>query len=486
MGKKLPTLDISGKVIIVPAGVTSVRSGQFSFATPETVEFEPGSMMKKLALQAFRDCPRLKSFCIPRTVEILGEGWPWHFGEPFAMQSITFEPDSQLRIIHNYTFCDFPAVKSIIIPASVVTMTGLAFHESGIQTIAIAKGNAKFRNSGKFVVNAKGDCLVRYSSADPEVFIGDDIRKLDQGCFSSCQWVMAIEFSARSRIRQIPQEAFELCNGLVSLCLPASVETLGRLAFARCGHLCTITFAPGSQLKEIGPHAFSKCYELQSIAVPPFVSTLDEGCFERCFSLTNVVFAANSVLSTIGDRAFSGCFSLASLCLPASLTRIAEKSFLDCDLLTMVGFEAPSRIRELLDLPPHAGPIDVPDSVEELVLSGDSDGRSGWHLIFGLESRLCRVQIMAHCFLSSKSGETTLWGSARIERAEWSKDPEHPKRSYCEAHGGTLKRELIPKGFLKFATHTVKQMRARAEFQGAQQQVVTVESDDEDLGRRFW
>jgi hypothetical protein len=416
MGKKLPKPDKSGKVLIVSAAVTSVRTDQFSFFTPETVQFEPRSKMKKLDLQAFRECPRLKSFCIPRTVEILGQGWPWHFGEPFAMESITFAPQSKLRIIHDYAFCDFPAVKSITIPASVVTMTGLTFQCSGIQTIKIAKGNTKFQNSGKFVVNTKGDCLVRYSSTDSQVMVGDDISKLDKGCFSSCDWVSAVEFSSRSKIRQIPEQAFELCQALESLCVPAAVETLEHRALAHCGRLRAISFASGSKLKEIGKAALCECYMLESISVPQSVATLGADCFRCCFSLKTVILAANSVLATIGHCTFCGCFALKSLFLPSSIMRIAEKGFLDCDSLEIVQFASPSRIRELLDLPPHGGPIDVPDSVELLVLSGDSQGRSGWILNFGVESRLSQVRIMAHCFLSTDADQMPMFGNARIER----------------------------------------------------------------------
>jgi hypothetical protein len=201
-----------------------------------------------------------------------------------------------------------------------------------------------------------------------------------------------------------------------------------------------------------------------------------------------VLFAANSVLTTIADRAFSGCFELKSLCVPASVTRIAEKCFLDCNFLTIVQFAAPSRIRELLDLPPHVGPIDVPDSVEELVLSGDSDGRSGWTLNFGPESRLRRIQIMPYCFITTQSGEHILSGNAWIEHAEWSKDPEHPKRAYYAAHGTPTKRELVPKGFLRFSPRLAKQVRAEREFELTQAKAVPVtpDPDYDALSRWSW
>jgi hypothetical protein len=283
--------------------------------------------MKTLDLQKFRKYPSLKVFRVPPNIEILGKGWPWFMGSPFGIETIIFQPRSKLRIVHDYAFCGLDLVKSITIPASVVTMTGLSFEYSGIRKIEIAKANAKFRNQGNLVVNTKGNCLVRYAGVEQEVTGGDEITKLDKGCFSSCDWITAIHFDSRCKIRQIPQSTFELCQRLESMIVPASVEAVGRVGFSHCSRIRTVSFAPGSKLKEIEPYAFGMCYLLESILFPPSLATIGEGCFECCINLGTVGFTPDSILSALKAYTFDGCFALRSLFLPSSITRIAEKCF---------------------------------------------------------------------------------------------------------------------------------------------------------------
>jgi hypothetical protein len=477
---RLPKFANSGKLLIIPASITSLKTDDCGSERVQEVQFEPNSKMKTLDLQQFRPFPSLKSLTIPATVEILGKGWLALIGNPVGLETLTFAPGSRLRILNEYAFCGCDFLKSIVIPASVVKMTGRSFEYSGIRTIEIAKGNTKFRKMGDYVVNTKGNCLVRYAGFDHEVTIGDEITKLDQGCFSGCDWISAIHFGSHSKIREIPPGAFELCRRLESLWVPASIESLGRLSFGQCSRLRTVSFAAGSKLMEIEAHAFYACYRLESISLPPSLATIGSHCFDCCFNLTSVIFAPKSVVSKLHQYTFQGCFALKSLTLPASLTRIAEKCFLDCDSLVTVSFASPSRIRDLLDLPPYCGPTDIPDSVENLVLSGGTDGRSGWLLNFGLQSRLRRITIMAHCFLSTEPHSPTYESSARFERDEWNKDPEHPPLLYYGETEDKAPSTLIARGFLRFATRTVKQWRAEKEFEVFRRKVIVVHSDSEE------
>jgi hypothetical protein len=92
---------------------------------------------------------------------------------------------------------------------------------------------------------------------------------------------------------------------LSSICIPASVETLGAWCFYGCRSLSVTTFAPGSQLSDIEGRAFSNS-GLRSLALPMSVQIVGSTCFECCRSLRSVTFEPGSQLERIAASAFSG------------------------------------------------------------------------------------------------------------------------------------------------------------------------------------
>lgn len=105
-----------------------------------------------------------------------------------------------------------------------------------------------------------------------------------------------------NNLSEIKESAF-YNSKLLSIRIPASVETIERYAFGGCTSLATVTFEKESKLATIGSEAFKQCFDLRSIEIPARVETIGNYAFEDC-GLSTVTFEKGSNLTTIGKYAF--------------------------------------------------------------------------------------------------------------------------------------------------------------------------------------
>ena len=97
------------------------------------------------------------------------------------------------------------------------------------------------------------------------------------------------------RVENINNNAFQNCNGLLSVTIPTGVTSIGGSAFSGCSSLVSVTIPSG--VTSIGGSAFFGCTSLASITIPTGVTS-------------------------IGGSAFSGCSSLTSITIPSGVTSI--------------------------------------------------------------------------------------------------------------------------------------------------------------------
>lgn len=172
---------------------------------------------------------------------------------------------------------------------------------------------------------------------------------------------------------------FSGCN-IVSIKIPASVETIKAGAFAGCRSLTTISFEKNSNLKDIRSEvaidfgsatsdiiyysyygAFSDCSSLTSIEIPASVETIGDHAFLRCHSLAKVTFEKGSKLKEISGYGYyvekrypathwHGVFSdcpITSIEIPASVESISACAFSPCSQLASVTFEKGSMLKTI-------------------------------------------------------------------------------------------------------------------------------------------
>lgn len=103
-------------------------------------------------------------------------------------------------------------------------------------------------------------------------------------------------------VTKIGADAFGYNEHLVSLKLPATVETL-KGAFWGCKRLEEVNLP--EKLTYLEAYMFAECSSLKSIEIPSGVKGLGESVFRNCASLKTIILPES--VQTIGNYAFSGC-----------------------------------------------------------------------------------------------------------------------------------------------------------------------------------
>jgi hypothetical protein len=368
----------------------------------ETVTFEPPSQIRRLDRGAFRYLSSLKSICIPASVEFLArfcfvstvhDKYPFSWTSPLT--HLAFERGSKLHEIEADAFSGCLSLREFCIPASVEILTGRSLPPSWLCIVEVEKGNRCFQRRGDFVMSSNDRCVVRYFGPESELRIADDIEQIDDGCFRFSE-IVRVTFASKSKGSSIGVEAFRHCQKLETISIPSSVTVLGASCFASCESLQTVDFCAGSRLDQIPDMSFVQCVSLESIILPLSVKILGECCFLNCQKLENSPLSVDSTLIRVGTSAFQNCWALTSMFLPSSVETVGESSFVSCPSLSSVTFASPSlHLRELLSLPSGlSGSFAIPDPVEILVFEAYFVYDCALTLTFERDSRLADLDVL--------------------------------------------------------------------------------------------
>ena len=201
-----------------------------------------------------------------------------------------------------------------------------------------------------------------YNSALKSVIVPNGVTTIEKCAFQNCSELKDVTFQEDSQLRTIEggysYGAFYGCTSLTSIEIPASVQTIGAATFQGCSRLADVKFEEGSKLSAIEGYccgygcygAFLGC-PLITIDIPASVQTIGEAAFQECTKLATVKFEAGSLLETLEGYsgslyygAFYGCTSLTSIEIPASVQTIGAATFQGCSRLADVKFEEGSKL----------------------------------------------------------------------------------------------------------------------------------------------
>jgi len=180
-------------------------------------------------------------------------------------------------------------------------------------------------------------------------------------------------------VQTIARSAFQWCEELTAIHIPASVKKIDSRAFYGCLCLRNVTFAEDSQLTEIGDDAFSHCPALRTITLPESICSIGKGAFADCINLWSIniphsvkhiadgtfynchtlsKFALPGTVSSIGHYAFCGCHHLEGPIIPASVKSIGSHAFAECGMIKRV--RIPSTVEFL---GPDVSSIYIPEEI---------------------------------------------------------------------------------------------------------------------------
>jgi hypothetical protein len=325
-------------------------------------------------------------------------------------------------------------LETLCLPASLQVVTGASFGGICLKTIKVDPANPFLRAAKGFLTDIDGRRLIRYFGRDWSVTIPDGIEVIGAASFNTCRGIQSVVFGPNSKVSVIEREAFEECEDLEEIKLPASVKSIGESCFSFCQGLQRLSFTDPVQFTEL-PASFCDHTCVRTVVIPSIVEVLGDCCFAQA-GVESITFLPDTRLVRIGASAFSRS-RFHDFCVPATVEYIGRNSFDECNRVENLTFLEPSRLRELLDLPPVLRkPIQIPDSVERIRFC-ETSLEAGGTVEFGNESRLAHRTI-------TRTPISTM--NARGEMAPLFK---------------------LRRGFLRFCSRSLKLFRADAEFEEA-------------------
>ena len=162
------------------------------------------------------------------------------------------------------------------------------------------------------------------------VILPSSITSIGKVAFRRCSGLTSVTIP--TSVISIGISAFEGCSGLTSLTIPSSVTTIDNSAFYYCSGLTSVDIP--SSVISIGVGAFGYCSKLPTVNIPSSVTSIQKATFQGCSALTTI--AIPSSVTSIGDFAFGSCSGLTTVLIPSLVTSIGNSAFHGCSGMTSI------------------------------------------------------------------------------------------------------------------------------------------------------
>ena len=310
-------------------------------------EIDIPETITRIGNSAFARCKNLQTVAIPESVTDMGG---WVFNECTNLQSVTLP--GKITQINDGTFKECTSLLSIEIPDGVKTIGSYAFKNcSGLRSViipesvekcyAVFEGCTNLTTAGP--IGGDYDIQFGWTASIPKyafksvpltnVKIPESITSIDEGAFANCEKLSSIVipesvtdmrfgvFDGCTSLKtagpidggydlefgwtnKIPENAFELCDGLVTIKIPNTITEIGFGAFVDCINLKNVSLS--GKLEKIPPLLFKGCSSIEKIWIPTSVQTIGNNAFSNCTQLKSVIIPKLSQTQHDGDEAFKG------------------------------------------------------------------------------------------------------------------------------------------------------------------------------------
>ena len=277
-------------IVVIPDYVTALRSN-FMNGDKKYTQVVLGSGLKEIQNNAFSNSA-LESIFIPKSVETIG----YQAFDNANLASVTFEEDSNLHYIGQFSFSDNGNLEEFIIPKSV---TDIANGFIGNQSPDAKYIDIRFEEGSQLTELPDG--IFTYAKIN-SIIIPNTITSLGNQLFYS-SYIKSITFEEGSTITEIPSQCFSSAS-ICTIELPDTIETIGDNAFYYC-------------------HAMNANVE-ESIILPEGVKSIG---YQAFYHISNINVNLPNSIETIGDMSFYNANLGGTLTLPSSLKTIGYQAF---------------------------------------------------------------------------------------------------------------------------------------------------------------
>jgi len=380
--------------VVIPEGIVSVSSSAFDGTAVATTEYE-GARYLAIGENTYAILLNLvsgaESCKVNAGTTILASG----AFEGSSLTALTADEGSVKYtaegncLIYGETLVI--GIKTSVIPASITTIAPYAFAGCNGLTEITFPENVKFIAKGAFA-GCKGLTSIVIPATVEEIgnaaFYGCDAVKSATITFTGATangeystnfyWIFGNDASAVPVSLKtvtivgadtIATHAFDGCNGITTVVIPATVTKIGTAAFTGCTALtkveitdltawCSIDFADylanplnyskalylnGELITELViPEgttdvkfaSFAGCTSITSITLPESLERISAAAFKDCSGITEIVIKDG--VTVVEALAFANCKSLATVTLPATLTNIEANVFNGCQAIKTI------------------------------------------------------------------------------------------------------------------------------------------------------
>ena len=313
--------DAAGDVVILD---------RFSVGTSEYVVTSIGE-------SAFWTNKNIKSVSIPETVTDIGNA---AFLSCDSLTTVHL-PEGLTQIAPK-VFCGCRQLVSVVIPSSVTTIGSQAF--SNCISLTNLNLPANLTSVGRDAFYYTPWYNAQYDAAPDGLFYIGPLLFGYKGDKPTGELVI------KEGTTCIYFGAFNGCNDLTSVTIPASLTFVDECAFTNCTGLeavhitdlaawCGIEFQWGVYRDSSNPlfyahHLYLNGEEVTNLVIPEGVTSIGDYAFDYCTTLNSVTIPEG--VTSIGSSAFRGCESLKNVTIPSSITTIGENAFIWCKELNAV------------------------------------------------------------------------------------------------------------------------------------------------------
>ena len=293
--------------LIIPEGVTSIRSQAFSGCTNITSVSIPESMTS-IENEAFIGCENLAEVHINSL-----EAWcnidfgsnPLSYAKNLYLNGELVTDlviPSTITSIKSYAFKNCQNLTSVVIPEGVTSIGSSAFEGcSGITSINIPEG----------VTSIGGSALSSCSSLT-SITIPGSVTSIDWAVFSGCNSLTSV--TIHEGVTELDYYTFNECNSLISITLPESITSLNGQVFEDCSNLTAVTIL--GSLTQVDGEPFRGCNNLKEMIFGEKVRKIEAGAFAEVESLEKITVYATQPPRPDGDIFSDEVYDNATLYVP--------------------------------------------------------------------------------------------------------------------------------------------------------------------------